>query len=101
MTRAIPPAPSAHRLLKFVYLELRVINRSLRWLADESGVSYNTVQQAMQAKTNISLASAEAILNALGYTMKPTPLENFHDREQKRQGHPSRSKATSGTQKVP
>jgi len=75
MTKALPPSPGAHHILKFIYQELQVRGMSLRALSTEAGVSYNAIKEAMRRETNISLASAEACLNALGFTMKPTVLE--------------------------
>lgn len=74
MTAAKPPAENAHPLLKFIYQELKIEDRSLRSLCSEAGVSYNTVKQALQNCSNISLRSTEDLLNVLGYTMKPTSL---------------------------
>lgn len=75
MTHAKPPAIRAHHLLKFIYLQLKVEGKSLRALSTGSGVSYNTLKEALQGRSSISLASVEAALNWLGYTMKPTILE--------------------------
>lgn len=74
MTAAKLPSPKAHRVLQFIHTELSLSRRSLRWLAATSGVSYNTLKEAMRNESNISLRSAEAALNALGYSLKPTPI---------------------------
>lgn len=74
MTQAKHPAHRAHYLLKFCYVQLKAENISLIQAAKDSGVSYNTLKDAMQGKSNISLGSMEALMNYLGYSMKPTPL---------------------------
>jgi hypothetical protein len=74
MTAAKPPSPHAHHLLQFMYNELKAQDRSLRWLANTAGVSYNTLKTAMRHETAISLDTIEAALNTLGYTTKPTML---------------------------
>ncbi len=74
MTKALPPSPATHHLLQFLHQELIVQQKSLLWLAERSGVSYNTLKKALQNKSNISLWSVEAALNALGYTTKITVL---------------------------
>lgn len=75
MTRALPPSPSVHHLFKFIHQELVIEQRSLAELAKTAGISYNTVKSAFRGRrSNISLASVEALMNALGYTIKPTPL---------------------------
>ena len=74
MTAAKPPAARAHNLLKFAYLHMRLEGLPLRRTCERAGISYRTAKDALQGKSNISLASTEALLNALGYTIKPTPL---------------------------
>jgi hypothetical protein len=74
MTAAKKPADRAHPFLKFLYLQMKVEGVSLRATCEKAGVSYNTAKDAMQGRSNISLASTEALLNTIGYSMKPTPL---------------------------
>lgn len=46
----------------------------MRTLCTKAGVSYNTFKEAKNNQSNISLRSIEALLNTLGFTMKPTAL---------------------------
>lgn len=70
--KAKAPAPNAHPLLKFAHSHMRIRGVSMAQAARDSGVSYNTIKEAMQGRSNISLASAEALLNYLGYSIKPS-----------------------------
>lgn len=88
MTQARPPAIGAHPLLKFIYQELKIQEMSLATLSAKSGVSYNTLKEAMQNRCNISLRSTEAALNTLGFTMKPTALHWTKKPSTKRRGRP-------------
>lgn len=73
--KALPPAPAAHYLLKFVWIETKLQDRSLKEVVREAGIAYSQVRRSMQAKNDLRLSSIEALLNALGYTMKPVIYE--------------------------
>lgn len=70
--KAKPPSRLAHPLLRFAYLHLKINNTSLAKAAKDTGLSYNTLKEAMQGRSNISLASAEALMNYIGFSIKPS-----------------------------
>lgn len=72
MTKALPPSPGAHPIWKFIHQELGVQSMSMAELAQRAGISRDTVTLSIQNKTNVTLRTTEACLNALGFTMKPT-----------------------------
>lgn len=75
MTKAKEPSAKSHPLMKFFHLHLRVENVSLAEACRRAGVSYNTAKEALQGRSNISLASTEALLNVFGYSVKATPMK--------------------------
>lgn len=74
MTCATQPVNSAHHMMKFIDLQLRVEGKSMVWLSKQSGVSYTCIKRSMNSKRSMNIRSVEALLNTLGYTMKPTPI---------------------------
>lgn len=68
-----PPIESTHHLVKFIHLEMQTQGLSQTQLAKLAGLDHQAVYRAFQTRY-ITLANAEAMLNALGYTTKPTPL---------------------------
>ena len=75
MTAVDKPVQRTHHLAKFIYLQLRIEKKSLAWLAETSGVSYSSIKRAMSGRSDIYLLNVEAMLNTLGYTIKPTPIK--------------------------
>lgn len=74
MSRRKLPPPHVHQLFHFIYAECAIENVYLNDLCKKAGISYQTFKEAAQGRRGMSLGIMEALLNALGYTMKPTPL---------------------------
>lgn len=78
-----PPKPGVHRLVRFIYETIILEHRTFGDVAKEAGVHHNMLRLIFDGN-DISLTSLEAILNSLGYTIKPTPLVEPDQPDKKR-----------------
>lgn len=78
------PDPHIHRLLKFIHEIIIVENRSIPELCKQAGVSQRSLRRMWAGEADPYLNNVEALLNALGYTIKPTPLIEIDQLEKRR-----------------
>ncbi len=77
---ALRPAPGAHYLMGFIWTHAALSGKSLDLICQKAGVAYSTVKRAFRGEGHMGLDNLEALLNELGYTLKPTPLPEPKDR---------------------
>lgn len=74
MTRLKSPSKKAHKLVHFLHLQMQTDGITQRELAARAGLSHSTFVHWWNGKRDPVLSSMEVALNAIGYTMKATPL---------------------------
>lgn len=70
-----PPSPRAHHLVRFIYQEIDIQKLVVKQVCKSAGVNENSLRFAADGRSSLSLDSAEALLNELGFSTKPTPLK--------------------------
>ena len=70
-----PPSPRAHHLFAWIYPHCELEGIAFNDLCDKAGVNRDTFRNAKNGTSSMSIDSVEALMNALGYTMKPSALE--------------------------
>jgi len=67
------PSPRTHYMLKFVRHKAVELKIPMEELAKRSGVSHECIRRAMRGKSDMLLGNMTALLNTVGYEMRPEP----------------------------
>jgi hypothetical protein len=62
-------------MVKFIWVQMRIQNFTIKELCKRSGVSYSCFKKGRAGRASTTIDNIEALLNVLGYTMKPVVLE--------------------------